>query len=517
MAEQMEEGLRAVVLGWQKSDKASVINRLLGDEVESDKHFVTSVKKDGDVNGRKITLINTPCWWQNFGLQDSPEVVKQELVCSVFLCPPGPHVFLLVINLSLPFTEENRLSIEKHFSLFGERIWRHTIVLFTRADSLKDRNIEQHIKNQDLQQIIQRCGERYHIFDFKNKSAGVQELLDKIDDVVAANRGKHFETHDDMLLEIKRKRDENEERAEARQKMLQDKRDLLKEIGLEEAVAPLSKLRIVLLGWILSGKSSTGNTIFNHEIFPIGNAQKGTNHTGDVNGRKITVLDTPSCWKYFSSKFNPKFAQAAILESISQSQHMQFPHAMILVIPIDTSFKTEQKRIVEEYMAILGEDVWRHTIVLFTWGDRFPDISIEQHIESEGDALQWLIEKCRNRYHVFDNSDKKNRAQVTELLQKIDEMVAENSLFCLKTQCAAEVKVHETHTQQDEERSLNPDQLLKLMYQEMKNRRKEIKRKLEELGMDLSGCKEVDEGSIEQPPDVSGDDKLTEKIRREVK
>ncbi|XP_048029656.1 GTPase IMAP family member 5-like isoform X1 [Megalobrama amblycephala] len=357
MAEQMEEGLRAVVLGWQKSDKASVINRLLGDEVESDRHFARSVRKDGEANGRKITLINTPCWWQNYGLQDSPEVVKQELVCSVFLCPPGPHVFLLVINLSLPFTEENRFSIEKHFSLFGERIWRHTIVVFTRADSLKDKNIEQHIKNQDLQQIIQRCGERYHIFDFKNKSVGVKELLDKIDDVVAANNGKHFETHDDMLLEIKRKRDENEVRAKARQKTLQDKRDLLKEIEGEEAVAPLSKVRIVLLGWSLSGKSSTGNTIFNHEIFPIGKAQKGTNHTGDVNGRRITVLNTPSWWKYFSSKFNPKFAQAAILESISQSQHMQFPHAMILVIPVDTSFKNEQKKIIEEYMAILGEDV----------------------------------------------------------------------------------------------------------------------------------------------------------------
>ncbi|XP_048029618.1 uncharacterized protein LOC125257189 isoform X2 [Megalobrama amblycephala] len=167
-------------------------------------------------------------------------------------------------------------------------------------------------------------------------------------------------------------------------------------------------------------------------------------------------------------------------------------------------------------MAILGEDVWRHTIVLFTWKDRIPDVSIEQHIESEGDALQWLIEKCRNRYHIFDNSDKKNRAQVTELLQKIDEMVTENSLFCLKTQCAAEVNVHETDTQQDEERNLNTDQLLKLMYQEMKNRRKEIIRKLEELGMDFSGCI-ADDISIEQPPDVSGDDKLTEKIRREVR
>ncbi|KAL0180573.1 hypothetical protein M9458_022979, partial [Cirrhinus mrigala] len=123
-----------------KSDKASVINNILGVEVESDEYFVKSVKRDGEVNGRKISLINTPCWWEIFGLQDSPEVVKQELVCSVFLCEPGPHVFLLVINPSLSFTEENRLSIEKHLSLFGEKIWRHTIVIITGCDSLKDKS-----------------------------------------------------------------------------------------------------------------------------------------------------------------------------------------------------------------------------------------------------------------------------------------------------------------------------------------------------------------------------------------
>ncbi len=271
---------------------------------------------------------------------------------------------------------------------------------------------------------------------------------------------------------------------------------------LEDAVAPLKELRIVLLGWILSGKSSTGNTIFNHEIFPIQRTQKCTSHTGVVNGRTVTVLDTPGWWKYFSSKFNPEYARAAILESVGQSRHMQFPHAMILVIPIDTSFKTEQKRIITEYMVTFGEDVWKHTIVLFTWGDRFPDISIEQHIESEGEALQWLIQKCRNRYHVFDNSNKNNRDQVTELLQKIDEMVAENSLFCLNPQCSAEENIHDADTQQDEGISLDADRVLQLLQQEIINRFKEIKSRLKHLGMDFTGCTETrSRRSISNPLD----------------
>ncbi|XP_050978683.1 GTPase IMAP family member 8-like [Labeo rohita] len=500
----MNHEIRAVVLGWQKSDKASVINSILGDEVESDKHFVKSVRKDGEVNGRKITLINTPCWWENFDLQDSPEIVKQELVCSVFLCPPGPHVFLLVINLSLPFTEENRLTMENHLSLFGEKIWKHTIVLLTQTDSLK---------NKDLQLIIQRSEERYHVFDSENKSIGVKALLDKIDDVVVANNGNHFEIYDDKLLDIQRKRDENERRAKAKQETVQGKRNLLKE---RNAVAPLSELRIVLLGWILSGKSSTANTIFNHEIFPIRRTRKCTSHTGVVNGRSITVLDTPGWWKYFSSKFIPEYAQAAIPESVDQLQQIHFLHAMILVIPIDNSFMNEQKRIIREYMATLREDVWRHTIVLFTWGDRFPDISIEQHIESEGDALQWLIEKCRNRYHVFDNTNKNNRGQVTDLLQKIDEMVAENSLFCLNTQCAAEENIYDTDTQQDEEISLEADRMMELLQQEIINRFKGIKSRLKHLGMDFTECLETkSHRSKSDPLDFSANNKLKEKMRRE--
>uniref|UniRef100_A0A8C1RYV7 AIG1-type G domain-containing protein n=1 Tax=Cyprinus carpio TaxID=7962 RepID=A0A8C1RYV7_CYPCA len=500
----MEQEIRAVVLGWQKSDKASVINSILGDKVEPDKYFVKSVRKDGEVNGRKISLIITPCWWENYDLRDLPEVVKQELVCSVFMCPPGPHVFLLVINLSLTFTEENRLTIEKHLSLFGEKIWRHTIVLLTQTDS---------VRSEDLQRIIQRCGERYHVFDFENKSVGVKDLLEKIDNVVAANNANHFETHDDVLLDIQRKRDENERRAKARQEKVQDKSDLLKEIN---AVAPLSELRIVLLGWILSGKSSAGNTIFNHEIFPIRKTQKCTSHTGVVNGRSITVLDTPGWWKYFSCEVNPENSRASILESVGQSRHMQLPHAMILVVPIDTSFKNEQKRIITEYMVTFGDYVWKHTIVLFTWGDRFPDISIEQHIESEGDALQWLIQKCRNRYHVFDNTNKNNRYQVTELLQKIDEMVAENSLFSLNPQCAAEENIHDADTQQDEDISLDADRVLQLLQQELNNRFKEIKSRLKHLGMDFTGCtKTRSRRSISDPPDFSADKKLKEKMRRE--
>ncbi len=71
--------------------------------------------------------------------------------------------------------------------------------------------------------------------------------------------------------------------------------------------------------------------------------KEGTQYSGDVMAGNITVLDTPGWWKYFSSKFIPKCAQTSILESIGRSRRMQYPPALILVIPIDTSFRNEQK------------------------------------------------------------------------------------------------------------------------------------------------------------------------------
>ena len=84
----------------------------------------------------------------------------------------------------------------------------------------------------------------------------------------------------------------------------------------------------------------------------------------------------------------------------------------------------------QEHLELITDTVWAHIIVLFNFGDWLGDTTIEQHIESEGEALQWLVEKCGNRYHVLNNRSNSG-FQVTELMRKIEELMSCNrSCYC---------------------------------------------------------------------------------------
>ncbi|KAJ8358486.1 hypothetical protein AAFF_G00435840 [Aldrovandia affinis] len=186
----------------------------------------------------------------------------------------------------------------------------------------------------------------------------------------------------------------------------------------------LSELRIVLLGGRVNGKSSAGNTILGREEFESGIiTAQCVKRQGEVAGRQVTVVDTPGWW-YSSVKHTRELDKQEIVRSVSLCP--PGPYALFLVIDVSSSFTELYRRSVEEHLEFLSERVWRHTIVLFTWGDCLGDTTIEQHIETEGKALQWLVEKCGNRYHVLNNENRGDGTQVTELLEKIEETVARN-------------------------------------------------------------------------------------------
>lgn len=185
-----------------------------------------------------------------------------------------------------------------------------------------------------------------------------------------------------------------------------------------------------MIGALFGTKSSAGNLILGKDDFQVSKAGKTAccevSHT-KVHGRKLTVVDTPGWFYYHPLRTTPEIDKLEIRRSMYLCS--PGPHVILLIIPIATAFNKSVKIAVEEHMGLLGQKVWSHTIVLFTYGDWLGETTIEERIEEEGEHPEWLMEKCGYRYHVFNRKQHIGSTQVTELLKKIEEMVMENSGF----------------------------------------------------------------------------------------
>lgn len=186
----------------------------------------------------------------------------------------------------------------------------------------------------------------------------------------------------------------------------------------------LSNIRMVLLGYRRSGKSSIRNNIFGIENIDLKRTSQCVKTQGEVAGKVITVLDTPGWWKTLPARDTTELDKQEIVRSTCLCP--PGPHALLLTLRLDMPFKNEEMKSLEEHIGLLGERAWNHTILLFTHGDLLGDMTVEQYIESEGKDLSLLVAKCRNRYHVLNNKNLLDGGQVTGLFKKVEEMVAEN-------------------------------------------------------------------------------------------
>ncbi|XP_014882856.1 GTPase IMAP family member 4-like, partial [Poecilia latipinna] len=155
---------------------------------EDQRETSTCVKHEGNFDGVKVSVVETPGWFSD---PTPPDWIKDEVLHSVSMCSPGPHVFLLLVPILRSFTEKDLKALVEIMKPLTERVWRRCMVVFTRGDWISDVPVENYIvrEGKELQELLEKCGNRYHVLkDCVSDYPGhIKELFQKIINMIKQN------------------------------------------------------------------------------------------------------------------------------------------------------------------------------------------------------------------------------------------------------------------------------------------------------------------------------------------